>query len=274
MTSNKPELSEKDFINESYEKDPFPFWFWLFVVAAITTLIWSGSIWYNDKLKAIFQESPFLRVTNREMSQFLWQNPEFMRANVKIKNGYLTDFEYMDRVGLDPDAAEEYAIAPPELLFRYHTWQRLVGDVYIPLPIPKEMFKLFIADAQEWQPEYWPSAPKAYIKMLQDLPKSTTDDLSTLPEESLPRQVRIAFQGWKHFFYDGESINDLKPSKDLVTEFLSKFPNYARNYWRNIVEENFPDYLKDIDAQEIVPSKEMAPFLKVALYDYSQAQKK
>ena len=206
------------------KKDPFPFWFWLFVVLGVTGLIWTGSIWYNKKLNEIYKESPFLQVTNREMSQFLWQNPEFMRANVKVKNGYLPGFEYMDRVNMDPDAAEDYVIAPPELLFRYHTWKRLVGDIFIPLPIPKEQFSQFILDAQEWQPEFWAKAPKDYSKMLPDLPTSTIDDLSMLPEDQLPRPVRVAFQGWKHFFYDGEAVNTIKPSSKMVKEFLEEAP--------------------------------------------------
>ena len=273
MTSNEPPLSEKDFISESYKKDPKPFWVWSFIVLAITAAVLSINVWYSHELHELFKDNPFLQVTNRQMSLFLWQNPEFMRANVKVKNGYLPGFFYMDRIGMDPDAAEHYVIAPPELLFRYHTWQRLLGNVFIPQPIPKEDFVKFIEDALEWQPENWPKAPKEYVKMLQDLPHSDVKDLSTLPESTLPREVRMAYQGWHHFFIDREAINDLSPSNTTVDKFLVEYPHYARNYWRNIVEENYPEYLMDIDAQKTVPLDKMAPFLRVALFEFTAKPK-
>jgi hypothetical protein len=268
MAEETPELSEKDFINESYQKDPFPFWFWLFVVMGITALVVGGSLWYSEKIDELFKASPFLRVTNREMSLFLWDNPEFMRANVKVKNGYLPDFEYLDRVGLDPDRAEEYAVAPPELIFRYHTWYRLLGDVLIPQPIPKEQFLLFIQDSREWQPEYWPKAPKGYVELLKGLAESKVTDLSTLPEDALPKEVRQAFQGWQHFFYDGEALNKIHPSKETVEAFLTQYPHYARNYWFNIVKDHYPDYLKDNEA------KDLTPFTRAALYNFGEYEKK
>lgn len=276
MATPGPELSEKNFINESYSKNPFPFWLWLFLVAALTIVFWGGATWYNEKLGSVLKVSPFLQVTNRELSLFLWENPEFMRINAKQKSGYLPAFKYLDKVTIDLAQVDEYAAAPPELLFRYHTWNRLVSKEFTPRPIPKKDFQDFLSYAEEWQPQYWPGAPKGYTAMVAGLPSSSIDDLSTLSQEALPMAVRMAFQGWQNYFKDGEAINTFKPTYVQVRQFLSGHPHYARNYWRNIVEEHTPSYLKGIKAgkdESIVPNEELSSFLKVSLYNYLAAQK-
>lgn len=277
MTKSPSELSEKDFIQERYSKNPFPFWLWLFLITTVTALFWGGSEWYYTKLGNLFDSSPFLRVTNRQISLFLWQNPEFMRVNAKSKNGYLTGFQYIDKVSIEEGYADNYAVAPPELLFRYHTWSRLVKDEFSARPIPIDEFQEFLKYAIEWQPGYWPNAPSGYVKMIQNLPKQEQKDLNDLPMSELPFDVRIAFQGWKNFFKDGEAINQMKPTYGDLQKFLSKNPHYARNYWRNIVQDTKPNYLKSftdqMNLEKVIPNTEMTSFLRVALYNFLLSNK-
>lgn len=271
MTGPRRELSEKNFINESYSKNPFPFWLWLFLAAALSAIFWGGSTWYNAKLGTLFRASPFLQVTNREMSLFLWENPEFMRINAKQKSGYLPAFKYADKVTIDVADADQLVVAPPELIFRYHTWNRLVRNEFTYGSIPKKDFQNFLSYAEEWHPDYWPGATQEYMKMVDGLSTSKVEDLSTLSQQALPQPVRMAFQGWKNYFLDGEAINTFKPTFGQVRQFLSTHPHYARNYWRNIVEEHHPNYLKDLDAgkeDEAIPKEHLAPFLRVALFNW------
>lgn len=274
MTTPKPPLSEKDFIHEGYKKDPFPLWLWLFLLTALLSLIWGSSSWYDGKLSLLVNESPFLQVTNREISLFLWQNPEYMRNNSKNKNGYLPGFQYIDKVTLNVVDADQYAVAPPELLFRYHTWHRLVSGEFTERAIPKKEFVEFLTYAEEWHPTYWPNAPKEYIALMGQLAKMTPeDDLSKLSTNELPLEVRMAFQGWKNYFKEGEAINNVKPTFSQMRKFLASHPHYARNYWQNIVQDTTPNYLKSLNAgvessDSTVPSDEMSSFLKAAFYNY------
>ncbi len=212
-----------------------------------------------------------MQVTNRQLSLFLWQNPEFMRINSKQKDGYLPGFFHNGKVTMDLSFADQYAEAPPELLFRYHTWHRLVSNEFIPRPIARNDFMEFLRNVPEWQPTYWPAASKSYSAMISQLPSSDVEDLSALGEEELPRIVRLAFQGWKNYFYEGEEINHVKPTANQMKAFLERHPHYARNYWRNIVMDVTPDYLKSLpksDSDAVIPAKEMSPFLKAAVYNY------
>lgn len=274
MTIRGPELPEKDFIQEGYGKNPFPFWLWLFLLTTVIALLWGAGQWYSDKIGAIFQHSPFLQVTNRELSLFLWQNPEFMRVNAKQKNGYLTGFQYIDTMTMELPSADHYAVAPPDLLFRYHTWNRLISNEFTPRVIEQKEFQEFLDRVPEWQPTYWPGAPGEYEKMVKKFSSNSTTDLATLPTSILPKNVRMAFQGWKNFFKEGEAINSVKPTAAEMRQFLVTHPHYARNYWRNIVEPSNPDYLKALNGEDaVIPSNEMAPFLKVAIFNYLAAKK-
>lgn len=272
--NNGPELSEKDFINEGYSKNPFPLWLWLFLLTIGIALLWGISNWYTDKVNIVFKESPFLQVTNRDISLFLWQNPEYMRINAKEKANYLPAFQYLDKVTIDLAYADHYAVAPPDLLFRYHTWKRLIKDEFVETPIPLKDFRDFISYAQEWDPAYWPAAPKEYISLVEGLPRSQVQDLSTLPLTTLPLDVRIAFQGWENYFKAGEAVNTMQVTQQQLQDFLNGHPHYARNYWQNIL----PNYLKSLGAgtklnRDVVSSGEMASFLKVALYNYLQGSR-
>lgn len=271
---SKPELSEKNFIHEGYKKNPFPLWIWFFLLTVLMALFWGGSHWYSGRLNTLFRNSPFLQVTNRELSLFLWENPEFMRVNAKQKSGYLPGFQYIDKITMEVANADEYAAAPPELLFRYHTWQRLVSKEFIARNIPTKEFRNFLSYAEEWLPAYWPQATKEYKELVETLGSTKIEDLSKLSMSQMPLQVRMAFQGWRNYFSEGEAIDKVKPTVAQIKQFLSSYPHYARNYWRNIVEDSNPNYLVSIskpeekNAEAVIPSDEMAPFLKVAIYNY------
>lgn len=165
--------------------------------------------------------------------------------------------------------ADDFVIAPPEVLFRYHAWHRLVGNALTERPILASEFRSFLQYAPEWLPENWPDAPKGYVEVIQDL--GAQDDLTT----SLPFQVRQAFQGWKNYFMEGNAINALVVSKRELEEFLSLFPGYARNNWRNIVGVEYLSYTLTPGGgnDDPVPATEIPGFLRVALYNYLAAVK-
>lgn len=279
---NYPEnhqLSEKKFIQDDIPKNPIPFLFWGFLLTLIIVLIWGGELWYANFRSQQLALNPFLRVTNRELSLFLWQNSSYMRPHARSKSGYLPGFQYINSVGMDLESADSYAIAPPELLFLYHTWNRLLKKEFTPRPILISEFEEFLEYLKEWNPQNWPQAPKEYIKLLRDLPKMREENLLTLPLISVPIEVQMAFQGWKNYFKEGPSINKIRPLYKEIKAFMESHPHYARNYWRNIVSKESPNYLKSLtnnafDPDAIFPNDELTVFLKVALYNYTQASKK
>jgi len=189
------------------------------------------------------------------------------------KNAYLPAFQYLDKVTLDLPQADENVVAPPELLFRYHTWKRLVSKAFAQRPIRLQDFREFLSYAEEWEPRYWPASTADYANMVDKLLTTQIQDLSVMSLQELPLDVRMAFQGWMNYFKDGEAINQFKPTYAQVREFLIKNPNYARNYWINIVKNNSPDYLKGLTAnggndETVVPQNELTSFLRVAVYNY------
>lgn len=278
-TPNKgPLLLEKNFINEGYSKNPFPAWLWLFLLTTAIALLWGIGNWYTDKINILFRQSPFLQVTNRDLSLFLWQNPEYMRINAKEKASYLPAFKYLDKVTMDLAYADQYAAAPPDLFFRYHTWNRLISNEFTEREIPLKEFREFLSYAEEWEPAYWPGATKEYIHFVENLATSEVKDLNSLSYSELPLSVRMAFQGWKNYFKEGVVIDHLAVSHQQLHKFLISHPHYARNYWQNIVKENVPNYLKSGEAEEelneaMIPSNELTAFLKVAIYNYFQSLK-
>ncbi len=273
-----PQLPEKDFINEGYSRDPGTLWIWLAFIAVFLAMIWGIGSQYSSYLSERTQDKPFLQVSNRDMSIFLWQNPEFMRANVKSKSGYLPAFEYLGKVTVNPQAAQQWVVGPPELLFRYHTWVRLLRGEITVRPIFATEFMEFLEYDEQWQPENWPTAPAGYKDLVKSMNPLSKDDLQKLPENTFPRIVRLAFQGWKNFRYEGEKIEAASPTYKDLTAFLKVYPHYGRSYWRNIVDSGRRQYLKSVtsetaDSDERVPNDELTPFLKVAFYNYQQAEK-
>lgn len=270
------ELRDDKLIQErGYKSDPGLLWIWAFMLVAIVAILWGAGSWYAGYLGQKQADRPFLQVTNRDMSLFLWQNPEFMRVNAKTKSGYLPGFQYTDRVSVEPALADQFAIAPPEVLFRYHTWSRLIGEEYIARPIPVGEFSDFLDYCQEWQPKYWKDAPEAYKNTVAALDRNATLNLAQLPESTLPNVVRIAFQGWKNYMVEGAAINQLKPTYKQVSAFLRQHPHFARNFWQNIFDDESHRYLgslaKQPDSDQVVPDSELAPFLKVVLFNFLQA---
>jgi hypothetical protein len=279
--SGRPPLSEQDFIQNGWSFRSFPFWLWLVLIAVIAALTWGSMGWYERFMQREKQNEPFLEVTNREFSIFLWQFPSFMRHNISKKTGYLPGFLATGE-NFSPGTAEQFISAPPDLIFLYHTWHRLIYPEFIARPISPEEFANFLEQLPEWKPANWVNAPVEYTQMIDSRIYATTKDLQTLTDSALPLIVRQAFQGWKNYFMEGPQINELQPTFAQVKIFLEHHPHYARNYWRNIQEVNGQqvagsNYLYDFligkfipDA--IFPKEQLAPFLKVAIYNAEQAK--
>ena len=281
-------LSEKDFIQESptppQRSGSFPLWLWI-ALAAFTVAILSGSLgWFQKVAVEEIKSKPFLEVTNRQFSVFLWQFPAFMRSYAKQKASYLPGFQHGESVTLDVSAAENFVSAPPELLFLYHTWDRLISSVYIDRPISPSEFIEFLNQVPEWQPLYWKDAPEEYKTLISSNKYTEIKDLQTLPESALPHIVRQVFEGWKNYFKEGPAINEMTVNFKQLKDFLDRNPLYARNYWKNIqfIEDKEvagSQYLESLltkkyEPDEKFPSDQLAPFLRVALFNTEQAQKK
>jgi hypothetical protein len=272
---SRKKLQEKDFIQDRLRKNQFPFWIWLVILTTFIAIHWGTYNWYSNFIHTEIAKNPFLQVTNRQFSLFLWQFPEYMRINSKNKQGYLTGFQYGERITLVLKEADSYVVAPPSLIFLYHVWHRLISEEFSPRPIPVDEFKQFLAYAEEWQPRYWPNAPKPYLNFVADLAKNaTTEVLGKQEEEIIPFEVKQAFQGWKNYFKEGDAINAISPTYAEMRQFLNLNPHYARNYWQNIVHDDYPLYLISIgDEQkqkEEIPKNELVPFLRVAFFNYSK----
>jgi len=274
--SGKAPLSEKDFIRNGWSFFSFPFWLWLFLVCAVALVLLGTNNWYSNFLQDYKKQDPFLEVTNRSFSVFLWQFPSFMRVNSKQKTGYLTGF-LPDNVNFEQAQAEEFIVAPPDLIFLYHTWHRLLSQDTFPRPISPNEFEDFLAQISEWKPENWPQAPQLYADLVKTKKYLTVQNLQMLPETVLPMIVRQSFIGWKNYFIEGAKINEVQPTFAQITAFLEKYPHYARNYWRNIDEVNHqkiggPEYLKGLVSGPLipeanVPNDQLSPFLKVAFFN-------
>lgn len=264
-------LDEKDFIQERRQKTPVPLWLWFMILVAIFISSWMGGEWVIREMQTRVEKAPFLRVTNRQISLYLWQNPQYMRVNVRDKTGYLPAFQTMESVSPQLEQIDSFTQAPPELLFQYHTWKRLLGEYAIPKPIPMVEFKDFLAKAPEWDPKHWPDAPLEYQALVNELDTLREEDLQRLPYNILPREVRQAFSGWKNYYIDQEKINQFKPTYQLAGKLIEKYPHYSRNYWQNL----YPDYLKSLQGKDknvaIAPA-EMEPFLRVALFNFADTQ--
>ena len=262
---DEPELQEKDFIHEGVKKNPAPLIFWFFTLIALTAAAWGLSNWYDKLLVKEIKEIPFLQVTNREFSLFLWDNPEFMRIHVSDKAAYLPAFEYIDTLSMKREMAEDFVLAPPQVLFDYHTWHRLLYNEIPVRDVLKSDFPKFLDFAEEWKPEYWKQAPKDYVEMIQRLEKNTDQVLT------VPKDVQQAYTGWKNFFREGELINAFQPTYAILDQLLTRHPHYARNYWVNIL----PEYLKtNGNGETLIPRPELVGFLIKAMYNFQQLQKK
>ncbi|NGX42833.1 MAG: hypothetical protein K940chlam7_01121 [Chlamydiae bacterium] len=263
-------LQEKDYIYERKQKDPFPLWLWITILVGIIALLWIGGSRLVQQVEQKVETSPFLRVTNRKMSLFLWQNTEHMRSHTKRKTGYMPGFYSDRRVTPKVETADRFVSAPPEVIFLYQTWERLLSQYVFPRPISTPEFQEFLRDDEQWQPENWSEAPEEYKYLVQELNILEIENLQTLPEETLPKEVRNAFIGWKNYFREGSRINRQVITVEGIRKFLEEYPNYSRNYWRNI----YPNYLesllnKNVDPTTTVPDHELTSFLRAAYYNYT-----
>lgn len=263
-------LEEKDFIHEEYGKNPIPLWSWLAIVIFLSLTLYGASLLYYTTLAKQYDSSPFLQVTNREISLFLWQNPQYMRQHVKNKNGYLPAFEYAEKIGLNPEFAEDYVIAPPELLFLFHTWKRLLGDYEYSREIPANEFSEFLTIVPEWTPRFWKNAPNSYISVVNKLSSMGSTNLAKEGNDSLPLVVRQAFIGWKNYYYEGHEINDLAIKQQSLREFLKIYPHFNRNFWCNIWGET---YLESFNRplQGDVPTSELSGVIRAAFFNFSHS---
>lgn len=219
-----------------------------------------------------------MQVTNRQFSIFLWQNPQFIRAYIRRKEHYLD--AWGDRLTVDPARADEWVSAPAEVLFLYHTWQRLLASYYYRRPIPQIEFLDFLKSDPEWHPRYWREAPDRYRELVAWLEEgSQIGDLQYVSEGELPTIVRQAFQGWKNFTKESEAIHNLRPTYDTLQAFIETYPNFRRPLWINLVRHERPDYLNldraregdKIKGSDLVAESKLDGLLKMALYNYLNA---
>lgn len=279
--SGRSPLSEKDFIQNGWSITSMPFWLSIALFAILIGLIWGSKGWYEGFLQEEKRHDPFLEVTNRDFSVFLWQFPSFLRVNVSKKSGYLPGFLSTNE-NFNLADAEDFVSAPPDLIFLYHTWHRLLASEFIARPISSTEFDDFLQQLPEWLPVNWKNAPQEYIQLIDSKSYSKIDNLQTLPESALPLIVRQAFLGWKNYFLEGPRINEIQPTFAQIEAFLKQHPHYARNYWRNIQTINEQEvagsnYLYGLTygtfiPDAIVPADQLAPFLKVGLFNAEQAE--
>ena len=276
-TQDKVSLTEDHFIHEGIKKNPGPLWIFAGLVLVVLLGLFISQQYFSIVSEKRFENRPFLQVTNREMSLFFWQNPAFMRANAKRKSGLLPGFHSEDSIQLRMASVDDYVIAPPSFLFYYHAWHRLL---YLDPPARRILgkeFMEFLTYSQEWHPIYWNDAPAVYVELLDRLEKDKSLLIQEIDRQQIPKEVQLAFQGWKNFFHEGEAINSRVFTFAELEAFLEKNPTFNRNFWRNILIESVPDYLftfskKDFRRSEKVPFREMSAFLRLAMFNFLEAQ--
>lgn len=263
--ATKPELEEKDFIHEGIGEDPYPFIFWLVALVILGIFSWGVSDWYDRYVEKGYKNAPFLQVTNREFSLFLWQNPEFMRIRVSDKASYLPAFNYIENLSMKPEMAEEYVIAPLDVLFKYHIWEMLLSNEVPVQKVHQNDFEKFLSFAPEWSPEFWKAAPSSYLDTLKKLKSNESEIIE------VPYSVQQAYTGWKNFFQEGEQINLFQPTYGLLRQFLNRYPHYARHYWQNLIPHYLYSSTHPNKDEKMIPVDELPSFLKSALYNYSRS---
>ena len=84
------ELGNGEFAPEEMGKNQRPFFIWICLTIFIFALAYTVTSDQGKILTEKVLHQPFYQVTNREMSLFLWSNPELMRMHAQYKTGYLT----------------------------------------------------------------------------------------------------------------------------------------------------------------------------------------
>jgi hypothetical protein len=264
--NDQGELKEKDFIQDDRARPPPSYWLVFWIVIGVVGLLWLGTSHFLGQVDWNVKDKPFLQVTNRDFSLFLWQNTEYMKVNRGDKTGYLPGFNSGQNVTPKPEMADQYVVAPPEIIFLYHNWKRLVGNDFISRPIPLSEFLEFLSYDAEWMPRNWSAAPKDYRDMMANIDKQPKEGVTQLP---LP--VKMAFIGWKNYYKEGEQINAFNPTYADVKSFIDVYPGYARPHWRNI-DPNYLLSLDTADPKSTVSQKELPSFLRVALYNFKHGK--
>ncbi|MCB1149498.1 MAG: hypothetical protein KDK48_04970 [Chlamydiia bacterium] len=263
-------IKDDQLINEGFRKNPKPLFKGVLILALLFLAILGIQWGLKRTLAERVADSPFNRVTNREMAVFLWQNPEFMRVNSKTKSGYLPGFQYLDSVAAEPELAGEFVVAPPEVLFLYHTWKRQIGGYDFRERIEPAQFLKFLEYDPIWTPENWNEAPKRYVEMVSHLSEDSPINMTDLPHAVLPLMVRQAFVGWNNFFHNGNAIRTLQITRKEMQEFLEVYPYYSRPFWQNIVGEQYLRSLESGPQAELLPQDELNGFLKQAFFNSIQ----
>ncbi len=231
--------------------------------------VWGFERWVQNKMLSSLEASPYHQVSNRELSLFLWQHTEMMRANVRYKSSYLPGFDYKSRVGIQVGKAEDRAIAPPELLHRYQLWKEVLAGYAFGREMSGSELMDFLEDFPEWHAEAWPEAPQEYGQLLARLAEMGPNADERI---RVPREVQEAFLGWRNYRDDGEKINAANYTVGELNDFLADYPGYTRRYWRLVLAETQPNYLaildqEDVPADRVVPKEQISSFLRVALYN-------
>lgn len=260
-------------------KDTSPFWIWLVLLGMGVLLLSSLFNWVETEKEKKISHAPFYEVTNRSFSLFLWENPQFMRANVSTKQAYLPGFRYLGSVTGEPEQADQWVQAPPDLLFYYHTWDRLVGKEFSLRSFLGVTFLSFLQGDPMWQPCCWKDAPENYKAIVEEIDKKYA---GTVPEQvvrQLPLPLLQAFQGWNNFMNEGLLIDDFEPTYADLEKFLTKNPHFERSLWKNLLLKTSPKYLwtytyLPYNKEDVVPREEMSSFLLSAIFNFVQAEKK
>jgi hypothetical protein len=270
MINNKPELMEKDFISEKgLKKSSKPTFQYLLLVIAVIALTWWWVSFKQNWIASNNQE--FGKVTNREFSLFLWQNPEYTRRLAYEKDHHLTQFSKDGGVHIVKNHAEDIVEAPPSLVYNYYYWKKFAGDIDFSREIERDFFYSFLESCPEWLPENWNNAPKSYSKISESLLQLSSKEFKEL-QQTLPDNLRQAFFGWLNYYHEGNLINAVAPSYEEVQSFLKEHPNLKRNIWKNLLLEQAPNYLQSaldssIDKEKLYPQGEMTSLFKLLYFN-------
>jgi len=274
----QPELPDKDLTKSPKKKDPLIFAIFVAVFAVIVLLFWSGGYWLQTAVPSLVSSSPFYKVTNRQISTFIWQFPSLRRQYQSGTAGYLPGFDYTTRTGIAQGQADVQVQAPQKLLYSYHAWSRLVKSEQPKRFIPMLEFYEFLDFNPEWDPVNWKEAPDAYRQLVRRLQfRSINEDEWARQINNIPKDVQVTFMGWKNATLEASFINEQKITVGQMSAFLEKYPHYARNYWKNLVAKEFPLYLLSVweekEAAAVLLPEEVTGFLKQAFWNEQQALK-
>lgn len=274
----QPEISDADLTKSPKKKDPLVFAIFVAVFAVVVLLFWSGGYWLQTAVPSLMSSSDFYKVTNRQISTFIWQFPSLRRQYQSGTIGYLPGFDYTTRTGIASGQADVQVQAPKKLLYSYHAWNRLVNLKQPKRIVPMLEFYEFLDFNPEWDPVNWKEAPEAYRQLVRRLQFRSINEAEWVQAaESIPEETRVTFMGWKNATLEAPFIDEQKITVGQMQDFLEKYPHYARNYWKNLVAKDYPLYLLSVwqekEPQEILSGGEVAGFLKQAFWNEQQALK-